>query len=76
MLWMEEIKHFPSECVITIYLSKLTNQVLILLHQYYNRLWVLFFDCTHRYLQCDMLVVIVSVRNNETGLFRTRSADD
>ena len=30
MLWMDEIRYFPSDCV-TIYLSKLTKQVLIVL---------------------------------------------
>ena len=68
MMWMDEIKCFPTECVITIYLSKLTNQVFILLVQYHNRSWVLhvYLDCTRGYLQFDMLVAMISVRNNET----------
>ena len=41
-----------------------------------NILWVLYLDCTSGYLQFDMLVAIVSVRNNDTCLFRTGSADD
>ena len=73
MLWMDKIMYFPSKCVITIYLSKCINHVIILLVQYHNRLWVLYSNCTRRYLQFDMLVAIVSVRNNET---RTGSADD
>ena len=57
-------------------MSKLTNQVVIVLVPYHNKLWVLYLDCTRGYLQFDMLVAIVSVRNNETCIFRTRSADD
>ena len=68
--------YFPSKCVITIYLSKCINHVIIVLVQYHNRLWVLYSNCTRGYLQFDMLVAIVSVRNNETSLFRTGSADD
>ena len=68
--------YFASECVIIIYLSKLTNQVLILLVQYHTRLCVFYFDCTRGYLQFDMLFAIVAITNNETCLFRTRSADD
>ena len=61
--------YFPSKCVrpITIYLSKCINHVIIVLVQYHNRLWVLYLNCTHGYLQFDMLVAIVSVRNNETS---------
>ena len=69
-------KYFQSECVITIYLSKCINHVTILLVQYHNILWVLYLDCTSGYLQFDMLVAIVSVRNNETSLFRTGSAEN
>ena len=69
MLWMDEIRDFLSQCVIIIYLSKMTNQVLIVLVTYRNRLWVLYLDCTRRYLQFDMLVGIVPVRNNEAGSF-------
>ena len=68
--------YFPSKCVITIYLSKCINHVIIFLVQCHNRLWVLYLNCTRGYLQFDMLVAIVSVRNNETSLFRTGSADD
>ena len=68
--------YVPSKCVITMYLSKYINHVIILLVQYHNRLWVLYLNCTRGYLQFDMLVAIVSVGNNETSLFRTRSADD
>ena len=52
-----------------IYLLKLTNQVLIVLVPYHNILWVLYLDCTRGYLQFDMLVAIVSLRNNETCHF-------
>ena len=77
MLWMDKIMYFPSICVITInYVSKCINHVKIVLVQYHNRLWVLYLNCTRGYLQFDMLVAIVSVRNNETSLFRTGSADD
>ena len=69
MLWMDEIRDFLSQCVIIIYLSKMTNHVLIVLVTYRNRLWVLYLDCTRGYLQFDMLVAIVSVRNNEAGSF-------
>ena len=69
MLWMDEIRDFLSQCVIIIYLSKMTNQVLIVLVTYRNRLWLLYLDCTREYLQFDMLVAIVSVRNNEAGSF-------
>ena len=69
MLWMDEIRDFPSQSVIIIYLSKMTNQVLIVLVPYRNRHWVLYLDCTHGCLQFDMLVAIVSVRNNETCSF-------
>ena len=48
---------------------KLTNQVLIVLVQYRNRIWVLYFDCTRGYLQFDMLVAMVSASNNETCSF-------
>ena len=65
------MEYFPSECFITIYLSKLTNHVLILLVQYQNRLCVLYLGCTRGYLQFDMLVAIVCVRNNETCLWGT-----
>ncbi len=68
MLWMDEIRYFPSECIITFFSSKLTNQVEIVLVPYQNKLWVLYLDCTRGYLQFDMLVAIVSVRNNETSL--------
>ena len=37
---------------------------------------MVYLDCTRRYLQFDMLVAIVSVMNNETCLFGTRSSDD
>ena len=47
-----------------------------MLVQYHNRLWVYYLDCTRRYIQFDMLVAMVSVINNETCLFRIRSADD
>ena len=76
MLWMDKIMYFPSKCVITIYMSKYINHVIILLVQYHNILWVLYLDYTSGYLQFDMLVAIVSVRNNETCLFRTGSTDD
>ena len=56
-------------CYYNLYLSKLTNQLLILLVQYHNRLRVLYLYCTRRYLQFDMLAAIVSVMNNETCLF-------
>ncbi len=69
MLWMDEIRDFLSQCVIIIYLSKMTNQVLIVLVPYRNRLWVLYLDCTRGYLQIGMLVAIFSVRNNETCSF-------
>ena len=69
MLWMDEIRDFPSQCVIIIYLSKMTNQVLIVLVPYRNRHWVLYLDCTRGYLQFDMLVAIISARNNETCSF-------
>ena len=59
----------PIIYVIIIYLSKLTNQVLIVLVQYHNRLWVQYFDCSRGYLQFDMLVAIVSDRGNETCSF-------
>ena len=65
-----------EQMCITIYLSKCINHVIIFLVQYHNILWVLYLDCTSGYLQFDMLVAIVSVRNNETCLFRTGSADD
>ena len=68
--------YFSSKCVITIYLSKCINHVIILLVQYHNRLWLLYLNCTLGYVQFDMLVAIVSVRNNETRLFMTGSADD
>ena len=67
---------FFSNCVIIVYFSKLTNQVIIVLVQCQNRLWVLYLDCTHVYLQFDMLVATVDVMNHGTCLFRTRSADD
>ena len=66
---MDETRDFLSQCVFIIYLSKLTNQVLIVLVPYRNRLWVPYLDCTRGYLQFDMLVAIVSVRNNETCSF-------
>ena len=50
--------------------------VLIMLVRYHNILSLLYLDCTRRYLQFDMLVAIVSVMNNKTCLFGTRSADD
>ena len=68
--------YFPSKCVIKMYLSKCINHAIILLVQYHNRLWVLYLNCTRGYLQFDMLVAMVSVRNYETNLFRTVSADD
>ena len=71
MLWMDEIMYFLSKCVITI--DKSGYNCLV---QYHNTLWVLYLDCTRGYLQFDMLVAIVSVRNNDTCLVRTRSADD
>ena len=69
MLWMDEIGDFLNQCVIIIYVSKLTNQVLIGLVPYRNRLRVLYLDCTRGYLQFDMLVAIFFVRNNETCSF-------
>ena len=42
--------------------------ILILLVSHHNRLWVQYLKCTRGYLQFDMLVAIVSVRNNETCL--------
>ena len=68
--------YFPSKCVIKMYLSKCINHAIIWLVQYHNRLWVLYLNCTRGYLQFDMLVAMVSVRNYETNLFRTVSADD
>ena len=62
------IRYFPIECVIPIYLSKLINQVVVVLVPYHNKLWVLCLDCTRGYIQFDMLVAIFSVRNNETCL--------
>ena len=47
---MDEIRYFSSKSVITIDLSKLTNQVLILLVKHHSKLWVLYLDCTHGYL--------------------------
>ena len=58
MLLMDEIRYFSSESFITIYLSKLTNQVLILLVSHHNKLCVLYLDCTRGYLQFDILVAI------------------
>ena len=72
MSWMDEIMYFLSKCVITIYLSKCINHVIILLVRYHNILLVLYLDCTRGYLQFDMLVAVVSVRNNETCLFRAK----
>ena len=69
MLWMDEIRDFLNQSVIIIYLSKLTNKVLIVLVPYRNTLLILYLDCTRGYLQFDMLVAIVSVRNNETCSF-------
>ena len=69
MLWMDEIRYFPGECIITMFMSKLTNQIEIVFVPYHNKLWVLYLDCTRGYLQFDMLVAIVSVRNNETCIF-------
>ena len=66
---MDEIRYFLSQCVVIIYLSKLTNQVLSVLVQWHNRLWVLYLDCSRGYLQFDMLVAIVSARSNETCSF-------
>ena len=37
---------------------------------------MLYLDCTRGYLQFDMLVAMVSVRNNDTYLFGMCSADD
>ena len=49
-----------------IYFSKLTNQVLVLLHQDHNILWMLYLDFTRGYLQFDMLLAMVFVSNNKT----------
>ena len=49
MLWMDEIRDFLSQSVIIIYLSKLTNQVLIVLVPYRNRLLILYLDCTREF---------------------------
>ena len=62
---MDEIRYFPIECVITINLSKLTNQVVIVLISHHNKLWVLYLGCTREYLQFASLVAIFSVRDNE-----------
>ena len=71
-----QIKCFPRECVIAIYLSILTNRVLHVLVPYHNILWLIYFDCTRGCLRFDMLVAIVSVRNNDTCLFMACSAGD
>ena len=63
---MDKIMYFPSKCVINIYVSECINHVIILLVQYHKRLWVLYLNCTRGYLQFDMLVAIVSVRNNDS----------
>ena len=39
---------------------------------HHNKLWVLYLDCTRGYLQSDMLVAMVYLRNNETCLFLGR----
>ena len=59
-------KKYPSESVIIIYFLKWNNQPLILLHQYHNRHWMLYLDCTRGYLLFDMLLAMVSVSNNKT----------
>ena len=60
---IDEIRYFLSQCVIIIYLSKLTNEGLVVLFQHHNILWVVYLGCSRGYLQFDMLVAIVSVRS-------------
>ena len=72
MLWMDAIRDFLSQCVIIMYLSKMTNQVLIVLVPYRNRLWVLYLDCTRGYIQFDMLVAGITKRVVFYDVFRRR----
>ena len=52
------------------------THALILIVSYQNSLWVLCLDCTRGYLHFDMLVAMVSVRNNDTCLFGMCCAGD
>ena len=61
-------------CQLSCFYHKLSNRgsilhrapglIVIVLVSHHNKLWVLYLDCTRGYLQFDMLVAVVSVRNN------------